>query len=225
MRRLLWLVPLLFAGCFLVNSNEVKITYDVMPPQEFAQDFGNTGGNVPTVPCNGNAALCAAVPAPAGTMAECDATSRDCALSADLTPYQTVNLSQQSSFPSQVANSSVISDVTINNVFYWTQSNTLSFATPPIDIYVAPSSVTSTSDPSATLLGTMPSMPAGQLTAKTTLPLTDAGKSALGTLAKNYKTPFNVLAHIHVTVTAGQPVPSGKIDMFLEPEIAFGIPL
>ena len=114
MRRLLSLVsllpllPVLGGGCSLFNSNEISITYDVMPPQEFAQDFGAASGNVPTIPCSGNAGVCGAVTPSPGTTVICDATTHDCAITADLTPYQTVNLSQQSSFPSQVANSSVI---------------------------------------------------------------------------------------------------------------------
>src|SRR5437588_517410 len=126
MRRLSWLAPLAFGGCFLVNSNEISITYDVNPPQEFAQDFGNQTG---------------------------------------------------------------------------------------------PLTIRAETDAGAVKLGTLPSQPAGKLTSKTTLPLTEAGKQLLATLAKDYKTPFNVLAVIHHSVSSGQPVPSGKIDVFVQPEI------
>jgi hypothetical protein len=47
----------------------------------------------------------------------------------------------------------------------------------------------------------------------------------LSILAKDYRTPFNVIAVAHVILHAGEAVPAGMIDLFVQPVLAFGIPL
>jgi hypothetical protein len=38
------------------------------------------------------------------------------------------------------------------------------------------------------------------------------GEAQLVAVMNNYKTPFNVIVGSTLTVTAGQPVPAGKLD-------------
>jgi hypothetical protein len=46
---------------------------------------------------------------------------------------------------------------------------------------------------------------------------------ALSGLAKNYRTPFNVLMVAQVRVTGGQPLPAGQLDLFVQPTVTFEI--
>jgi hypothetical protein len=234
--RLLGLVPSLLAlpACLLINDKMIAITYD-LEPQEFARDFGSSMGTVMSVDCSANAGLCSQLPAPSGTTAACDAATKKCVLMAEIELKQTINLSTQKDFPKEVANSSVISSVTVNSVNYWTATNTLTFDTPPIDLYVAPQTAQKVTDGGVVKLGTLPPLAAGKPTAcragtpgtqqsSCTMPLTEAGKAALGTFAKNYATPFNILVVAHLTVQSGQAVPAGKLDLFVQPQLSFGIP-
>ena len=237
-RRLARAAVLLLAsgGCLLVNNNQVQITYDV-PPQEFTTpDYGSATGTVPAIDCTQSDAICTQLQAPQGTMASCDHSINKCVLTGDVRLVQTINLSTEKDFPSDVANSSAIQAVTINAVYFWTPTNTLTFATPPIDVYVGSQTVQTETDAGATQLGTLPPLPAMTITchdqgdaqghaASCTLPLTDAGKAALGMFAKDYKTPFNVLVVAHLHFAPGDPLPGGKLDMWVMPEVAFGIPL
>jgi hypothetical protein len=225
----------LASGCNLLGSNGLNVNYDLQP-QEYAQDFGSTMGTFPTVSCAaGGDAVCQQVPGlPMGSTASCDPTSTNCILTQDVRLTQQVNLSQEQGFPSSVANSSAIDHVTVGAVHYWTPTNTLTIDTPPIDVYVGSQSAKTETDPGVVKLGTLPSLPAGTRTScgsgapgtadsKCDMPLTDAGKAALSALAKDYRTPFNVLVVAHVLVTGGEPVPAGKLDLFVQPTVTFEI--
>lgn len=214
------------AGCLLLDSDKIAITYDV-EPQQFQQDFGTASGNLQDVPCAANPSICSTVQAPAGTSAACE--SGKCALTAELRFRQGVTLASQKSFPSQVANSSVVSQVAVNRVRYWLNTNTLTFATPPLAVYVGPQTAQRETDPGVSRLGTMPAIAAGARTCTADKPcemdLTPEGKGVLGTFARDYKTPFSILVAGKITVSGGQPMPAGRIDMSLQPQLEFSIPL
>jgi hypothetical protein len=235
MRLLLSLgLAALAAGCNLIGSNGLTVPYDLQA-QEYAQDFGNMMGTVPSIPCAmGGDAACSVVPAPMGATASCDTAIQYCQLTEDVHLSQQVNLSQEQGFPSSVANSSVINRVEVSAVHYWTPTNTLTIDTPPFDIYVGPQSAMNATDPGVKLLGTVPPLPAGSRTrcgsgtpgtadSKCDVPLTDDGKAELATLARDYRTPFNVLVVAHVTVASGQPFPAGQLDLFVQPTVSFDI--
>jgi hypothetical protein len=231
--RLGLVLPFLVGGCLTIDQNGPGIAYD-LTPQEFTQDFGNSMGTVADVDCSmGGDALCAMAPAPMGTTAVCDMTSYKCTLHSDVRLSQTINLSQQNGFPSSVASSSAVKSVSVSAVHYWTPSNTLTFPSPPIDLYVGSQSAQSENDPGVAHLGQIGSLPPGGRTSchgavgtedsKCDVALDPAGIQALSTLAADYRTPFNVLVVAHMTVKSGDPVPAGKIDLFVQPAIAFHI--
>ena len=228
MRHPRWLLlPLVATGCISIDPNAISITYD-FAPQQFGRDFGNTAGNVPDVSCATNPSACAAVPAQGGAAASCDPGTKKCVVTAELRLVQSINLSQQANFPQEVANSKIIQQVTVDQIRFWTPTNTLSFATPPIDLYVGSQAAQKETDPGVTKLGTIPVIPKGERTAQQSprqVQLTDAGKSALGLFAKDFRTPFNLIIAGKVTVPGGQPAPGGKVDLFVQPVVAFKIPL
>lgn len=228
-------------GCNLLNSIEV---YDYeADPQEIAQDFGSQPGMFPDVDCTADAQLCSAVSGmlPSNATVACEAaasgSTKHCVAHYDLTVHQTIDLAKQASFPSAVLDSPVVSLVTLDSVRYWTSSpQTFNTATPPLDIYVGDASATAPTDKGVQKLGTIGSIPAmsppsakpdcskGEATSKDTacdMQLTDAGKELLETLAKSFKTPFSILVVGHLTISGGQPLPGGKIDLFVEPVVGF----
>jgi hypothetical protein len=232
-RRLGLILPFLVAGCITIDQNGPGISYD-LTPQEFTQDFGNQMGTLADVDCSmGGDALCAQAMPPMGTTTACDTATQKCTLHSDVRLTQSINLSQQSGFPSSVASSSAVRSVSVSAVHYWTPSNTLTFPSPPIDLYVGSQSAQTETDPGVAHLGTIGSLPAGGRTSchgavgteesKCDVALDPAGVQALSTLAADYRTPFQVLVVAHMTVKSGDPLPAGKIDLFVQPAIAFHV--
>jgi hypothetical protein len=227
-------LALFVGGCINFTSNAVSVNYD-LEPQEYLRDFGAGMGTLPVIDCSvGGDMVCAQAMAPPGAVVTCDMTSKQCVARYDLLLMQTVNLSQQKGFPSSVANSSAVKGVTVGAVHYWIPSNTLNFPTPTMDVWVGSQSVQKETDPGALKLGTVPSLPAGQVTACRSgspgkqdsycdMPILPDGQAGLAMLAKDYKVPFNVLVVSHVAVKGGDPVPSGKLDLYLQPAVAFEV--
>jgi hypothetical protein len=205
------------------NSIEYK-----MDPQEFTQDAGNTMGTFPTVDCSQNMMACTTIMnLPAGAVASCEAGK--CIATIDVHLFQTINLSQQKTLPSSVLNSSLIQHVDVGAVKYWTSAgHTLNVATPAVSLYVGPQTAQKPGDAGSALLGTIPPIaPTAQRatcnaqTASCDVQLTDAGRNVLGTLAKEVRTPFNVIVQAKIVVRGGEPIPANKLDIFLQPVIAF----
>jgi hypothetical protein len=233
MRRAPWSLAslaLAFAACLTTRGIEYALD-----PEEFTADFGSATGNFPDVDCSTDA-MCSGVPnLPQGFTTACDTSINKCVASYDLRLLQQVNLSQQKGFPEQVATSPVASAVSVEAVNYWTPSNTLSFDSPAIDIYVGGQAVQKETDAGAMKLGTVSALPAKQRTAcgggaagtrdsACGVALTDDGVHALALLAKEYRTPFNVIAVAHVIAHAGDPLPAGKLDLVVQPVLLFSIP-
>src|SRR5438477_12617323 len=89
-------------GCLSSNL----ISYAV-PPQEFTLpqngSFGSGSGNFPSVACTDNSGCTNAqlqAQLPTGFALTCDGTAKKCMASYDVHLVQTINLSQQSGFPS-----------------------------------------------------------------------------------------------------------------------------
>lgn len=224
--RHLWMASFLVSGCILFDNNAVSIDY-TLSAQEFNEDFGASPAQVlPSVPCASDA-TCKVLPATANGTASCDVGAGKCILTVDVTsPPQTVNLTQQSGFPATVANSSAVQQVEVHSVKFWAPTNTLSFDTPPITVWVGPQGIKKETDAGVVQLGTIPTVAKAQPIVEASqrdVALTDAGKASFGVFAKSFKTPFDVIAVAHVVVHGGEPVPSGHIDLFVQPTIAFKI--
>ena len=225
MKRL-WIASLLTCGCLSLANNALSIDY-TLSPQEFNEDFGSAQpSTLPVVPCASDI-TCKALPAQANATASCDLGAGKCILTVEVrSPPQTINLTQQSGFPATVANSSAVQDVQVNQVKFWAPTNTLSFNTPPIAVWVGPQSVMKETDAGAVQFGTIPTVAKGQPIQQASaqdVALSDAGKNSLGTFARSFKTPFNVLAVAQIIVHGGDPIPSGRIDLFVQPTVAFKI--
>jgi hypothetical protein len=230
MRRNAWLGPLLAAlgGCLTTHG----VTY-ALDPQHYTVDMGMPTGpaKLPSVDCT-MCAMLTGLPAEAAT--SCDPSNKKCMATYDYRLTQPVNLSQQPNFPSSTV-STLADAVSVDAVHYWGTSG-LTVDSPPLDIYVGGAAAQTENDPGVTKLGTVPSLPAmsrtdcgsptaaGTQDAECDVALTDAGRAALATFAKSYMTPFTVIVVAHLTVHAGDAIPAGSLDVYVQPVIAFGIP-
>lgn len=234
----------LVAGCGLVNSNTLSKEYAFDPPQSFMENFGDTStmATVPSVACDPAAATdaCAALLTPAmrgAATLSCDATSRMCAAVVDVRLAYPVDLSMQS-LPAPVVQYGV-DKVTIEKIAYWIMNNQVNVEVPPIDLFVASSAAKDENDPSAKLVGTVAKLPpksqctdaadpAGDPAAPSgvsvcDVKLSDAGQSALAGFVKDYKTPFQFIAHTKVVAHAGDPMPTGALAFFVRPTVLFSV--
>jgi len=246
--RFLHLGPLLAlaAGCGLVNSNTLSYSYSFDPPQSFMENFGdeNNTATVPQVACDPTAAMdpCAAL-LPASMLGaatlSCDTASRMCAAVVDVRLAYPVDLSMQNLPPEVVQYG--IDKVSIQKIAYWIMTNRVNVEIPAIDLYVAGAAAKDESDPSATLVGTVsklppksqctdpadpgPVDPTAQMQGASVcdVPLSNVGQAALAAYAKDYKTPFQFIAHTKVVAHAGDPLPTGVISFYVRPTVQFSI--
>ena len=54
-------------------------------------------------------------------------------------------------------------------------------------------------------------------------PLAAAGQSALAGFVKDYKTPFQIIAHAVIVAKPGDPIPSGAITFSARPTVGLKI--
>jgi hypothetical protein len=235
-----------FAGCNLVNSTGIQTDYSFDALEYASPTFGTPGAmtTVPDVPCDPmNDTVCGpaatALGQPSITMS-CDTTLMKCIAQAEFRASEAIDLTKQveTSFPSQAIQFGV-DLVDVKRVTYWIDMNTLSVATPPIDVYVADAAAHDETDPSATLLATVAAVPAASnacadpaYTAGDTkangapvcsAPLPAAGKAALASFVKNYKTPFQIIVHTIVIAMPGADVPTGAITFSARPTVGLKI--
>lgn len=239
MHRLALPCLVLVACGLLPTSNNLKVPYKLQA-QEYKLDasaaFGAAGGSkLPSVDCSRLPSACSSIGGlPSGATAAC--VSGTCVVAYDLRLVLPVNLSSQTGFPAAVANAPGIDDVQVDSLAYWAAMNSLNSDTPPIDLYVGPATAMTEAAAGASKLGTLPAIKQGQKTAcSADLPgtaasacqvaLTDAGRGVLATLAHDFRHPFNVIAVAHFNLHAGDAIPQGALDLFLQPTLAFVLPL
>ena len=241
----LWLALALGAGCGLVNSNTLSKDYAFDPPQQFMETFGdsNSSATVPMVACDPTVTPdpCAAALPPSmlgAAKLSCDPTSRTCAATVDVHLAYPVDLSMQT-LPPEVVQYGV-DKVSIEKIAYWVMDS-VNVELPPVDLYVAAAGAKDQNDASATLLGTVAKLPAnaractdaadpdGDPAAKTQMlsvcdaKLYDTGEAALAAFVKDYKTPFQLIAHTVVVAHAGDPLPTGTLSVWVRPTVKFSI--
>lgn len=240
------LLALALAGCGLVNGKTLSYEY-AFDAQEFTQKLGDerTVATVPSMACDPAASPdpCAALQAQLPTMSaarmQCDAPTRACAAVADVRLPYPVDLSQQSLPPAVVRYG--VDTVTIEKVAYWIVKNTVNVPVPPIDLYVASSAAKDERDPSAKQIGSVTMLPAKSATcadtvdskgdpmAATTMStvcdvrLSETGQAAMALFVKDYKTPFQFIAHTRIVAHGGDPLPVGTLDFFVRPTVSFSV--
>jgi hypothetical protein len=221
-RTRLLIASLLLAGCGLVNQleNFKGITFQ-LPGRRYSVSTDDSGWKappgqgIPAVTCGtgGMVMDCCAPPAPAPAIdctrspLVCDAGI--CALKFNYEQVQPVDLAKE--VPA-LANSKgqVFSEMLLKSIDLAITENTMNITLPPVAIYLAPSTVTSASDPSAKRIATM-SMKSPGFTGNESLPLDDQAQKLFSAFAHDFQTPFNIIISTTIVYRSGAVVPQGKL--------------
>ncbi|HUS62984.1 MAG TPA: hypothetical protein VMZ28_00525, partial [Kofleriaceae bacterium] len=234
------------AACNIIDSNGIHVDY-AFDPQEFKQSIGDekVPQTLPTVACTPGATpdpcvpVMAMIPPNSGTVA-CDGAKQQCAATFEISLPQTIDLRMaMTPLPSEAVQFG-INNAEIRRIAYWVSTNTLTVATPALDIYVAPETAKDEKDPKAVKLGSVASLPAksracadpqnnddpmakmGQMVCD--IPLTVDGQKALADHVKAFKTaPFKIIARATIKADGGTAVPAGTIDFFVRPTVRLSI--
>jgi hypothetical protein len=215
------LVGLSLASCGLISSDVTNFDL-TLPDKKFTIDTGKWQVD----PAAANLYLmqsCAASPSICSTAVQqacamgCTGTcsaAKTCDLSLDVSLSQKVDLVAEKPELKSINDEPVIK-VAIDSVTYEVTGNTLNVDTPELTVYVAPMSVLKVdpNDPQIKAIGTIPPIPAGQVTSSPQpIMFTSTGKAELINIMSAFKTPFNVLVGASLLVKSGTPVPMGKLD-------------
>jgi hypothetical protein len=108
----------------------------------------------------------------------------------------------------------VVSEITLQSLEYKVV-NQIGVALPAVALSVAPSRVTSASgNPEARRLATLPPTGAGA-TVMDTIPLEPDAKQAFQSFARDFQTPFNLIASTNIPLRSGAPLPHGEVKVIV----------
>jgi hypothetical protein len=209
------------AGCGLISSDVTNFDL-TLPDKKFTVDA--SGWQVDSaqadaylaMDCSDRPNVCSTAVQLACTM-NCSGTCNaayTCDLSLDISRSQAVDLVSEKP-ELKAINDEPLIEVTVDSVSYEITSNTLTVDTPELTVYVAPISTVSVDrfDSQIKAIGTIPAIPAGQVTAHTEqLRFTPTGRAELVNIMSTFKTPFNVLVGSSIVITRGQAMPTGKLE-------------
>jgi len=220
MRFMALVVAAASGGCGLISSDVTNFDL-TLPDKNFTVDATKwqvdqtQATQLLMTDCSAQPTVCgsaAMLACQTGCTGSCNATSHTCDLGLDVSLYQPINLVTEKPELKSINDEPVIK-VTIDSVTYEVTGNTLNVATPEMQVYVAPMSVTNPKDPMAKPIGTIASVSAGQTTpAPLPISFNATGKADLINIMSTFKVPFNVMVGTTLVVHAGTPVPSGKLD-------------
>jgi len=214
------ILALALGGCGLVSSDVTNFDL-TLPDKTFTVDTSSwqvdetaamtflqtSCASMPTV-CSSAAQTACAM----NCSGSCNANTQTCDLSLEVALHQSVNLLEEKPELKSINDEPVIK-VTIDSVTYEITENSLNVETPPMEIFVAPISVMIPTDPQAKDVGTIEAVAPGAITdGPQAIAFAENGKTELVNTMSTYQTPFNVLVGSTLVVTAGQPVPTGKLS-------------
>ncbi len=210
---------LVSGGCGLISSDVTNFDL-TLPDKTFTIDASGwqvdetAAAALTATSCSQSPAVCASA-AEQACAEDCTGrcgSSQTCELDLDVGLYQMIDLLREKPELQSINDEPVIK-VTVDSVTYEVTLNTLNVDTPAMEVYVAPMSVMDPGDPLAKHVGTIPSVPAGTtVLTPTTMTFTANGKAELVNIMATFKTPFNLIVGSTLTVKAGAPVPSGRLD-------------
>ena len=205
-------------GCGLISSDVLDFPVDIKP-KTFSVDAtswgitqsqadaatGTSCAQAPTA-CDAIAQQACA----ANCTATCSPTTHTCELQLQIGLYSTVDLNKNQSELASIDKTKGIS-VAIDSATYAVMENTLTVATPPMKIYVAPVLVMNPTDPMANQIGSIDAVPASTIVSETAIAYTATGQADLNGAMTNFSAPFNLLVGAAIVLGAGSTVPSGKL--------------
>jgi hypothetical protein len=210
------------SACGLLSSDITKVTF-TLPSKTVQFDTSSLNipsGNTVAVPCGSGQIVMDCCHPPAGLPApDCNAVNIICAANPQGTDVctaevtvsqsQTLNLGQE---VPQLASATSLANLSISQITYSVDSNTMNVDLPPAVIYLAPSDVTDPTDTRAKRFGTVPVIPAGT-TPTGSVSLEPDATTTFGAFTHDLRTPFNLILTTTVDVPSGSPIPSGAVQI------------
>ena len=211
-----FLVTLSLGGCGLIDPDITQFNLS-LPDQEFTIDTSQWGlsgdAQFPSIPCDPQNDLCEqltdAVCSGNECAGSCDVESMTCKVTVSVALSEPINLVEEKPELQTIQNQPFL-EVTIDEVAYEVSENTLNFASPVVNLYVAPQNIMSPDSAEARLVGTIGSVPAMQPQSWSAMELTSVGEGNLREMMGDYRSVFNVIVGSTVEITAGMPMPSGR---------------
>jgi len=213
------------AGCGLISSDVAAIKFN-LPPRMYSFDsstFGVPAGLSQEVPCGAGQLVvdCCNPPAPlpapdcSTTQIACEQNENGmdvCTAQATVSQSQVMNLGQE---VQQLSGLTGLVSISIKQISYRVDANTLDVTVPDVSLYLAPSGVTDANDPGAKKFGTLPSIAAGT-TPSGDVVLEPNAAAVLESFTRNIQSPFTFIAATTLKVTHS---PTGKIDMTINGQL------
>lgn len=103
-------------------------------------------------------------------------------------------------------------DVVLDDVIYRVSDNALNVDTPPLSIYVAPSTVMGPSGEGAVRIAEIPSVPSATDLAARSVNFLAGGKEVLRRRLADYQVPFNLIVAADLIVDLVTPIPVGRLN-------------
>lgn len=204
-------------GCGLLDdvaSFPINTSWQTVNVDMAQLGLSTSGATIPSVPCSADPTICTQGAAAGfscsgggfGCTMQC-ATDNNCEAIATAEVPLPIDISAQ---VRNQTSASLLSKVTLEAMDFITDTNSLSFPTPELSIFVGPNAATSSTSPGTVLFGTVSPIPAGT-TPEGTVNTTAAGQSALADFVRNYTAPFKFFVQANMSFGAGDPTPSGKL--------------
>jgi len=221
------LLAALSAGCGLVDSDVTQ--FDISLPQktlsvDTAQWELTSMSSLPAVDCSSDATICSQSLSSLCTSDDCsgacDGTSCQVVIAVHL--FKDFNLKSENPALQDLDDTALIS-VKVSKIFYEVTANTMNVDSPPLEVYIAPATVMTPTDAAAEHIGTIPAVPAGMLVSEGELVLDAGGEAIIAGFLEDWTTPFNFIVAAEVVVSAGDPVPTGKIDAAVRVNASAGL--
>ncbi len=230
--RLVLLAALATSGCGLISSDVTNFDLAAFD-KSFTIDADNRwqvdeqmADALRATSCSQDSTACATAAMAAcqmGCTGTCDATTNRCALGLEVSLFQAIDVAMERPELASINDEPVIK-VSIDYSTYEVTSNTLNVETPAMKVYVAPMSVMNPKDPQAKEIGELPAIPAGMtIVEPQELAFTPTGRADLVATMNNYKVPFNLIVGTTLTVRAGDPMPTGKLDAVVHIKVHAGL--
>jgi hypothetical protein len=176
-----------------------------------------SGSVVPAVACTTTNDVCAQATAQlkcgGGSYAckvQCGSSAK-CEIVGSAEVFTTVDLSNNQEIKK---NGAVLSKVSVRDVLFRVDEDTLNFDTPKIELYLGPASATKTNDAGVVPFATMD--PILKKTASGTsgkITPTAAGNDTLAGYIQSYQTPFRILGKATLRFATGDSIPQGKLSL------------
>lgn len=228
--RRLPLLLLALMGCDLIDQLKNPTIAFTLPKQTFNVSTNDPrwkqppDEGVPNLTCGSGAGAlvmdCCVPPAPAPPLncqlypMTCEAGS--CVMKFNYEQASPITLADQvPQLRGQKGN--IIKEILLKEIEL-TLNNTFNVPLPPVAIFIAPADVTSASDPGAQRLVNLPAVTMA-MQSKQTILVDAQAQQAFSRFAKDFQTPFNLIASTTMVIRPGTPKPQGMLEVIVSGKV------